>query len=660
MDEEKRIATRPEGPRNNKKDGPEDPAPTAPEAFQGSGEEFYALAPKMTPEDLDALNGMFRAFVFRRTKTREYWTTCCRKHVKLDRERTVTAEMEAVFDVASTPEPKCFWGWSEQNVRASERIKCPHCGHEATVKELGRTGRRENLSDYVRAAAFHWHDGALWAVGYNAKKTYNAAGPMEGLNRLTLPPTWTATAAIRFRPGMAEMTARDWWYGGGEWHALTVQTGPRTKNKPFPAGDPFTYCHDYGMSYGVIGREEIVKSPFRYMRLEEIEKETGEEPLRLLAMGCFYARQMEMLHKFGLDEVIKAYAGRGVKTAWLFDWTAEDPKKFLKLPLKTVTEALELDPKQTVNGRIRPPKDLMIRMDALKIWKQRKGRDSLEDCVWEASELNNKWQRDRVRKRMTALGLSLERVRNYLQKQQKARQSVSDVEQLWTDYLDAAEHLGLDLENEVIHFPRDLKQAHDKRCGAWSRILERERKQREAEQRARWEAAEADRQKKEAKRHAEAMKKAEGTLKAWALKYPFSWGGLRIVLPATAQEIIDEGKALKHCVGGYADRHLEGVTTILFLRREDQPDRHLVTVEMSGNELRQAHGWRNEMEPCEDNPKAKKPTELYKEFFDCWVDWLKRGSPRDKDGKPKVGKQFRAKEHADGRVPSLQDKRRAG
>lgn len=627
---------------------------TGPEPFRGKPEEFAAMAPPMTPEVLDALNAQFRAYVFRRSATEEYWTTCCRRHVDMKQERTVTDKMLRIFDEASTPEPKCVWGWSQQNERSKMRIQCPHCGHEATVKELGRTGKRGNLSEYVRTAALKWHEGALWAVCYHAKKSYYAEGPLEGLDRLTLPPVWTAVAAIRFRPGMAEMTCRDWWYSGGAWHALTVQTGPREKNKPFPAGDPFTYNHDYGMSYGMIGMEEIDKSPFRWMRLAEIKKQTAEEPLRLLTMGCFYARQMEMLHKFGLDNVIQAFSERGTKTAWLFDWDEKEPKRFLRLPIRTVTEFLELDPKQAANGRIQPPKDLKIRMEALRIWKARKGRDKWEDCLWEASEINNKWQRDRVRKRMKALGLSLERVRNYLQKQQKAKQSVSDVEQLWTDYLDAAEFLGLDLENEVIHFPKDLRKAHDERCGARDRLRDQERRRREAEQAARWRAEEKKWKAADQKRHAEAVEHAKGKLERWGEKYTFAWGGLQIRMPTTAQEIIDEGKALKHCVGGYADRHMEGVLTILFLRREEDPERPLVTVEMKGNEIRQAHGYRNEMEACEDNPDKANIRTLYKTFFDCWLDWLTRGSPRDKKGNPIIGKKFNGRQ---GAVPT---ERKAG
>ena len=104
-------------------------------------------------------------------------------------------------------------------------------------------------------------------------------------------------------------------------------------------------------------------------------------------------------------------------------------------------------------------------------------------------------------------------------------------------------------------------------------------------------------------------------------------------------EIKREGEILKHCVGGYAERHLNGKTTILFLRRADKPDRPLVTIEIMGRRIVQVHGFRNEREACEENPMKLPPEVLYKDFFDGWKDWVKRGSPRDEEGRPKERKQ---------------------
>ena len=69
--------------------------------------------------------------------------------------------------------------------------------------------------------------------------------------------------------------------------------------------------------------------------------------------------------------------------------------------------------------------------------------------------------------------------------------------------------------------------------------------------------------------------------------------------------------------------------TILFLRRAAEPDVPFVTVEMDGNRLAQAHGYRNDA-------GAASPLAACKEFFDTWLDWVKRGSPRTKSGAPRL------------------------
>ena len=608
--------------------GTGNPSPTADErcsplrSFRGTGEEFAALAPKLTEQEMQAINGLFQAFIFKITRKGEYWTSCCRRHVILSEERTVTAEMREILDVPHTPEPQ-FRYYKLLNPESETRAVCPHCGAEVTVKELGRTGHRGNLWSYRRAVVLRWHRGSLWAVGVEAKKTYNGSAPLSDLWKLTAWPHIQRCAVERFRPGMAESITRGWW-GDASWPSgVYWQTGPSKSGLPFRGGDVFGYCAEYGTSYDVIGWEEIQKSPFRYVGIREIKQKTGTSPLRLLTMACFYAGQMEMLHKFGLDLVIERFADRGVKTAWLFDWNATERKRFLKLPVKTVVERLEIRADEqcsslrSQNDR-RVIGDLADRLEALRLWKLRKGRDAFEDVLWEVCEMQSKTQLERVRARTTAFGVTLERVRHYLMAQQVAGQSVAGVEQLWTDYLDAAEHLGLDLENDVIRFPKNLVAAHDERCAAWAELQRLQKK-------------EADRAKREVER-----KRYVERYNQLRKQYEFVFAGLRIVIPTSPDEIIREGAALKHCVGGYAARHAEGKTTILFLRRTDQPEKSLVTIEMDGKQLRQAHGWRNEIWACDENPDRVPPEKLYGYFFEPWLDWVKRGSPRDKKGKPKM------------------------
>jgi hypothetical protein len=75
---------------------------------------------------------------------------------------------------------------------------------------------------------------------------------------------------------------------------------------------------------------------------------------------------------------------------------------------------------------------------------------------------------------------------------------------------------------------------------------------------------------------------------------------------------------------------MAGALTIVFLRREDAPDKSLVTIEIQGNEIRQIHGYNNERDG-QASPRVK-----YAAALDPWLEWLKAGSPRDKEGRPKL------------------------
>lgn len=573
-------------------------------------ELFLERAPELTEAELEEINGLFRAFIFRRRSTREYWTTCCRRYVRLDQERTVTPEMRAVMEAEHAPEPEsvgvyhggAWYGSRLKNPHCKDRHQCPHCGKEVTVKELGRTGLRRNLTQWRRGVCLKADEAGVWAVGWWAKKSYAAPETFQGTGFLTALPDYTRCAAIRFEPGHITKISRDWWYSSSEWRGPREQRAPEPKNLPFPLADVFGNDGDYGMGYDRIGMEALGHSPFRWACIPEINEYSL---LRLLAMACFYPRQMEMLHKTGLDRLVLNYIDKNVKTAWLLDWQAEEPKRFLRLPLRTVREATGSGDEDG--------------LESLRIWKLNGRKDEPEECLRLAQTVRDYKRREYVRQTAKRWGVRIGRILRYLEGQQTKRRSFDMELQTWIDYLDAAEHLGLDLENDVIRMPKELHRAHDSRCAAWAAIQERQR-----------ETADRERRAALLKGYKEIRQKLEK-------RYAFEADGLRIVIPKDAAEIVAEGRMLKHCVGGYADRHLEGKTTILFLRRVEAPEIPYVTIEMTaGGEIRQAHGWKNEWEACVENPKRTDPRKLYAGFFDVWLDWLKRGSPRDKDGKPKL------------------------
>ena len=77
-------------------------------------------------------------------------------------------------------------------------------------------------------------------------------------------------------------------------------------------------------------------------------------------------------------------------------------------------------------------------------------------------------------------------------------------------------------------------------------------------------------------------------------KFEFENDEYCIRVPHELTEITKEGVCLHHCVGGYVDRHANGNTNIIFLRRKGAEDTPFYTIEIdNGNNVVQIHGYGN-------------------------------------------------------------------
>lgn len=135
------------------------------------------------------------------------------------------------------------------------------------------------------------------------------------------------------------------------------------------------------------------------------------------------------------------------------------------------------------------------------------------------------------------------------------------------------ERLGEDLGRDANAFPSDLRAAE-------ARATERLRRQRE-------ELDTASRAKKDemiAKRLDQLTK-----------RYGFSFGGLTLRPAKDSAEVIREGKALHHCVGGYVDSYAAGATAICVLRRDVDPNAPWRTVEIKNGRVIQDRGYHNDV-----------------------------------------------------------------
>lgn len=92
----------------------------------------------------------------------------------------------------------------------------------------------------------------------------------------------------------------------------------------------------------------------------------------------------------------------------------------------------------------------------------------------------------------------------------------------------------------------------------------------------------------------------------------FVCNGFAIRQPDSPEEIIREGRALHHCVGGYAERHARGVLNILFIRKLNALDTPFYTMELSTEgKIVQVRGFKN----CSMTDDLAEFIEKYKRYI---------------------------------------------
>ncbi|NFE18688.1 hypothetical protein FC751_06050 [Clostridium botulinum] len=158
----------------------------------------------------------------------------------------------------------------------------------------------------------------------------------------------------------------------------------------------------------------------------------------------------------------------------------------------------------------------------------------------------------------------------YLEKQKTILNNpMSNMIITWKDYLEKCIQLEYDLSNEFILFPKNLKERHDEIC------------------------LEFDKHKMEIYN-----KKIYQRYEELSKLYNWKYKDYIIVVASSADELINEGQKLHHCVGGaYKRKMANGETNILFLRKKDNPNKSFYTIEVKDNCIRQIRGF-----------KDKKPT----------------------------------------------------
>ncbi len=548
--------------------------------------------PTVTEQDLERMNDLFPHYLFFRRvntlglRTIDLRASCCgHRETRPELGRTETPEHRELLD----------------HLRHKEAWTCPWCGRQVTVIDLARARKRKNLTRTELTLLLHARGDALYADATVLQKNYadDAA--------LTARPTAWCSSGYRFVKGEVMQVDHQVAYGDTEPY-ISYERDKLSRRKevqePFKFGSLCWYQHE---AYTILNREALEEHPFfrhcGYFDLWQY-RPTGprgyaakfSDFVSYLTAYSIYPRQMEMLSKVGYWQPIRDLVFERKKNAAAMCWEEENPKKAFGLDKRELVWLMGVQP---------PLEVLAVRNYVRRHWGKTWG---LAFCMDFCNLWGNNLPPMEVLRFANRYKLDLGRMLRYFggvfDEDHIELVTYADLFEIYRDYLDAAWSLGQCLEHSKVLWPERLFSAHDK---AMEKMAEKTRELRGL------------------------------NLKARRLKYEFELDGLKIVFPVTTAAIKREGRVLAHCVGGYAERHMRGVTTILFLRRADQPHTPYVTIEMDGNQIQQIHGYHNDT--LTGSPK---PRVAYKAFLDTWLRWLRAGSKRNEDGTPKLPKRKKA------------------
>lgn len=266
----------------------------------------------------------------------------------------------------------------------------------------------------------------------------------------------------------------------------------------------------------------------------------------------------------------------------------------------------------------RPDEFLGIRKERVKLLIENRGDIALLETMQMERRMQQVWADEQLRHltetqlkrgdvetatRYMSLQQLLNRIEKYAGCEYEtecstAMERIRQTATTYMDYLNMRLALGYDLNNTVYQQPRRLGEAHAKM------VMETNKE-------------EADKRLREVK---EKFPNIRHDYRALRKRY-FYEDDNYIIRPArSAEEIVAEGRILHHCVGGdnYLQKHKDGTTYILMLRRKEDMEAPYITVEIGGDKPRimQWYGSHN-----------RKPDEkTMQKWLDDYITRLKSGT----------------------------------
>lgn len=302
-------------------------------------------------------------------------------------------------------------------------------------------------------------------------------------------------------------------------------------------------------------RKAVKGTPFQYSTWEKYTETGGyfsiNDMVEFFDLVTRYPC-IEYLTKAGFSNLVQAkLAGSG--TSGAVHWRGKTLPAVLRLTKSELREIREAG--------------IKVEAEALRYYQKLKSRGkkmNVLDALFLGEIMGTYYE---TYYKEALLLASEDAVKKYLFKQRKkphyANRTAGSILSDWRDYRRQCSELGMSLTEERYLFPNDLHETHMK-------LTERIK--------------------------IKADKAVNRKIKArlpMLEHYYFEANGYFIRPASSSIELFREGKKLSHCVGGYSKQYGSGVCDILVIRKADNPNEPLCTVEIRSGVLVQARGYKN-------------------------------------------------------------------
>ncbi len=349
------------------------------------------------------------------------------------------------------------------------------------------------------------------------------------------------------------------------------------KHNPYSGQDFWDDCNLYGLSNISVKAAPILPETyaemkgtmFQYSALREFIAAAGDtNPIDYMERYS-QTPQIEMLTKLGLTDVVKELVS--CRYGIVYSQYATRPDVFLGINKDKVKLLIEK------KGNIKTLKILQM--------EKHLGQN------WTEEQIENLTEIDAVQRdiEMVLSVMTLQKALNQIAKYagcefgtgcSSAMARIKHTATTYFDYLSMRAQLGYNMSNTVYQKPRNLEVAHNKM------MAEIDKKQ-------------VDRRMLEVAEKYPLIRKNYRKLRR---RYFFEDENFMIRPARSAEEIVQEGRILHHCVGGdnYLKKHNEQKSIILFLRFKEEQETPYITVEIEGERIVQWYG-AHDKKPDEKN-----------------------------------------------------------